>query len=74
MTRWINADRKDRFGIPRSKAAEYSQSVIPTAVRTHSQQTGRCTQHATAGDVDAGTTMLGIKMDQCLGVNGRPVL
>ena len=61
-------DRSHRFRIPRSKTTRYLQSVIPTAIRTHNQQAGRQTQHATAGDGDAGKTS-GDKMEERLGVN-----
>ena len=41
------------------KTTRYVQSSIPTAIRTHNQQAGRQTQHATARDRDAGTTRPG---------------
>ena len=54
--RHTRTDRSDRFRIPRSRTTRYLQSFIPTAIRTHNQQAGRSTQHASAGDGGAGTT------------------
>ena len=62
------------FRIPRSKTTRYLQSFISTAIRTHNSQAGRSRQHASTGDGGAGTTKGGSNMEECLGVNVRPVV
>ena len=52
-------DTRTLSGFTVVRLHEYLLSFIPTAIRTHNQQAGRQTQHATARNGDAGRARRG---------------
>ena len=85
MTCWDgNASKQDKNrldnniekadGVVGRRQGTAIHQLVTNKLRTRNQQAGRSTQHASAEDGDAGMTKGGGKMEECLGVNVRPVV